>query len=56
MLSQPTKTHSTPLGVCLINEFRHLVAGVRFELTTFRLYDPVYKSVAYKGHPWLGRY
>ena len=56
MLSQPTKTHSTPLGGSKLLKSLGLVAGVRFELTTFRLYDPVYISGAYKVYPWLGRY
>jgi len=56
MLNQPTKTHSTPLGVGLINDIRNLVAGVGFEPTTFRVYDPVYISGTYNGYPWLGRY
>jgi hypothetical protein len=56
MLSQTTKTHSTPLGVVLINDIKDLVAGAGFEPATFRVYDPVYKSVTYKSPPWLGRY
>ena len=56
MLSQPTKTHSTPLGGSKPLKSLEMVAGVRFELTTFRVYDPVYISVIYRVHPWLGRY
>lgn len=56
MLSQPTKTHSTPLGGSKPLKSLEMVAGARFELATFRVYDPVYISGTYKGYPWLGRY
>jgi hypothetical protein len=56
MLSQPTKTHSTPLGGSKPLKSLEMVAGVGFEPTTFRVYDPVYISGTYNVYPWLGRY
>jgi hypothetical protein len=56
MRSDATKTHSTPLVGIKPNEISMLVAGARFELATFRLYDPIANSVGYKHPPWLGCY
>jgi|SaaInlV_100m_DNA_5_1039725.scaffolds.fasta_scaffold16880_3 hypothetical protein len=56
MLSQTTKTHSTPLGGSKPLKLLEMVAGARFELATFRVYDPVYISGTYNVYPWLGRY
>ena len=56
MRSDATKTHSTPLVCIKPNEISMLVAGVGFEPTTFRLYDPITNSLGYKHPPWLGRY
>ena len=56
MLPQPTKTHSTPLGGSKPLKLLEMVAGARFELATFRVYDPVYISGTYRVYPWLGRY
>jgi hypothetical protein len=56
MRNDTTKTHSTPLVGIKPNEFSHLVAGVGFEPTTFRLCDLITKPMAYRKQEWLGRY